>query len=352
MTVQVEQAIDGGHHHDVSGTVVQVLIGLVYARSGDTGVAQALALADDGRSFAALADAASWSSLPEAVALLNAAALVSGDGAVGLHVGERLLSHPDGTDFVERLAALGSPVEVFKHIGAIIDHFETLSVTAPLEIAADHALVEVSPRRDETRHPHLCEMTRGLLSRVPTLFGRGPALISENECSARGGRFCLYAVSWAEESGVSDDPTDAVRSPRVPPTGPKGPEGLLDKGGDGGRVPRDRDDPGGGWTAPADRTGLSLLPTTPDAVEAGAADLRDERDRLRSIVEGATATANELLHGDVDSLLAEIADRADAAVGTERFLLMLRVRPWPRTRPSPWRPSCGAGSPPMTATHG
>ena len=39
-------------------------------------------------------------------------------------------------------------------------------------------------------------MTRGLLSQVPALFGLGPALVTETECSARGGRFCLYALSW------------------------------------------------------------------------------------------------------------------------------------------------------------
>ena len=46
------------------------------------------------RSFPTLRDAATWSTLVETVALFNAAALVTGDGAIGLHVGERLLSRP------------------------------------------------------------------------------------------------------------------------------------------------------------------------------------------------------------------------------------------------------------------
>lgn len=87
----------------VSGAVVHVLIDLVRRRAGEIGVAQALALADDHRTFSDLDDFERWSSFEEGVRLFNAAALVTGDEAVGLHVGERLLSTADGSDFVERL---------------------------------------------------------------------------------------------------------------------------------------------------------------------------------------------------------------------------------------------------------
>ena len=50
-----------------------------------------------------------WSSLDETVALFNAAALVTGDGAVGLHVGEALLYADDGTGFVDRLGPWARP---------------------------------------------------------------------------------------------------------------------------------------------------------------------------------------------------------------------------------------------------
>ena len=110
MTVEAEQtSSSAGHRDEVSGAVVHVLINLVHDLKGDVGVAQALAMAGDGRSFAALADTGTWSSLEEAVALFNAAALVSGDGAVGLHVGEKLLYVPDGSGLVDRFRALDSP---------------------------------------------------------------------------------------------------------------------------------------------------------------------------------------------------------------------------------------------------
>ncbi len=48
---------------------------------------------------------------------------------------------------------------------------------------------------------------------------------------------------------------------------------------------------------------------------------------MRVLIEGAFATTLELLSDDVDSLLSEIAARADAVVTAHRYLLMVRVRP-------------------------
>src|ERR1700722_4093952 len=196
MTVEAEQTTsDPAHHNEVSGVVVHVLINLVHDLKGDVGVAQALAMAGEGRSFAALADMGNWSSLEETVALFNAAALVSGDGAVGVHVGEKLLYVADASGLVDRFRALDSPETAFKHIEPLAGHFDATSEAVAVEVAADHALIQVLPFSTEGRHAHLCEMTRGLLTQVPALYGRGPALISESECSARGGRYCLSALS-------------------------------------------------------------------------------------------------------------------------------------------------------------
>ena len=186
MTVEAEQSTsETGHRDEVSGVVVHVLISLVNEYNGDIGVAQALALAGDDRSFTSLRDRKAWGSLEETVSLFNAATLVTGDGTVGLHVGEALPTIPDDTGFVSRFRALGSPEEAFKHISPFVAHFDATCEAAALEVAVDHALVQVDPHAGE-RHAHLCEMTRGLLSRVPALFGLEPALITEIECSARG----------------------------------------------------------------------------------------------------------------------------------------------------------------------
>src|SRR6267142_4801303 len=104
MSMEVADVTDeAGTGRDVSGSAVHVLMGMVQAHRGEAGVAQVLALAGERRSFADLADPDRWSSLSRTVALLNATALVTGDGAVGLHVGEVLLFTPDARQFADRL---------------------------------------------------------------------------------------------------------------------------------------------------------------------------------------------------------------------------------------------------------
>ncbi len=294
MSIDVADVRHGaGSGRDVSGSAVRVLIDMVRSHSGDAGVVQALALAGEQRPFTELADPDRWSSLTQTVALLNAAALVTGDGAVGLHVGEVLLFTPDAGAFTDRLRALGSTSEVLKHIEPLIEHFEAMATATTLEVAADHALIEVEPRPGHRRHAHLCEMTRGLLAQVPSLFDGEPALITETECSARGGRRCLYAISW-EVTGA-----DAVAAGR-----------------------------GGGDALVAGPAGPAVVPDE-DAVRSvpSHAELREQLDRMSVLVEGAFATSLELLDDDVETLLAQIAARADAVVSAHRYLLMVRVRP-------------------------
>ena len=311
MSMDVADVRQGaGSGGDVSGSVIHVLIAMVRAHSDEAGVAQALALAGEQRTFAELDDPDRWSSLNQTVALLNAAALVTGDGAVGLHVGEVLLFTPAARTFTDRLRALGSESEVLKHIEPVIEHFDTTATATTLEVAADHALVEVVPRQDRGRHAHLCEMTRGLLSQVPSLFDGEPALITETECSARGGRRCLYAISWeAEEAGEANtaDATAAQRSGSVPTVAGRTQAGPAELVGPVGplRIPEE----------------------DPARSEPTAAELAEQLNRMSVLVEGAFATSLELLDDDAETLLAQIAARADAVVSAHRYLLMVRVRP-------------------------
>ena len=142
------------------------------------------------------------------MALFNAAALVTGDGAVGLHVGEVLLVHA-GRRRLRRPAPgprLDRPRSL-KHVEPLVGHFDDHGEAVALEVAADHALVEVVARPGPAPARPPLRDDPGPAVPGPALFGRRPALITETECSARGGRSCLYALSW-EASG-----TDAVGRP-------------------------------------------------------------------------------------------------------------------------------------------
>ena len=314
MTVDVEERSHPTRKgRDVSGAVVSVVVRLVHARGGDVGVTQMLALAGEGRSFHELGDPHGWSSLDETVALLDAAALVTGDPAIALHVGNLLLAPSPGDDFTDRLRGLGSPASVLEDVARLLGHVETTSEAAPLEVAVDHALVSVTPRRSSSRHAHLCEMTRGILSRISVLFGGQPALITEAECSARGGRRCLYAMSWDADPPESGAGATADESPRpLPRTGT-----MSESHGSTSPGPADE-------AGPAHEAGPDHGPG--HGADRPIAELRAELDKMRVLVEGASATALELLDDDVESLLTQIAERADAVVSAHRYLLMVRVR--------------------------
>ena len=45
------------------------------------------------------------------------------------------------------------------------------------------------------------------------------------------------------------------------------------------------------------------------------------------LIEGAFSMTSQLMSDDVESLLSQIAARADAVVAAHRYLLMIRVRP-------------------------
>jgi diguanylate cyclase (GGDEF)-like protein len=223
-----------------------------------------------------------------------------------------LLFTPDARAFTDRLRALGSTHEVLKHIEPVLERFERTSSATTLEVAADHALVEVAPLGDHTRHAHLCEMTRGLLSQIPSLFDGEPALITETECSARGGRRCLYAISW-EASAADTAMTDRVRDA----------EDAEARSGSGTWPATSTAD------ADADDRPGPVRGSGDDHVGSGqsAAELREQLERMSVLVEGAFATSLELLDDDVETLLTQIAVRADAVVSAHRYLLMVRVRP-------------------------
>jgi diguanylate cyclase (GGDEF)-like protein len=306
MSIDVPEAkSENGNGPGVSGSVVHVLLAMVRAHGDEPGVAQTLALAGEERPFSELGDATRWSTLTQGVALLNAAALSTGDSAIGLHAGEALLFMPGEREQTERLRSLGSVGEVLGRIDSVVEEFERSSETTVLEVGTDHALIEMIPRGGGARHAHLCELTRGLLSRVPVLFGLDPALVTETECSARGGRRCLYAVSWEDPESDGDRetaPAPAVELDTVP--GPDVPNPLSD--------PRVRPEP---------------APDQGVDPEQSADQLREHLHRMRLLVGGMSATSLELAKDDGDTVLADLAARADAVVARDRFLLMIRVRP-------------------------
>ena len=325
----------------VSGSVVQALVSLVRSEAGDAGVAQALALAAEDRSFAVLGDADRWTRMDDAVALFTAAALVTGDPAVALHVGEELLWTGDGARLAERLQSLGTCEDAFRHVGALVQHFEGATDAVALEVEPGRALVEVVPAEPGGRHAHLCELTRGLVGELPSLFDSRSTSVTEHECAARGGNACRYEVRWpvAEEATASDpsgrttDEPDAdpwtdytVEHPSPAWTAPVGPDPLYgasnrngSANGNGAHAP-DRHEMG----ADRDREHRPEVPTPP-ATPGGPVHSVDTVDGVDVLAEQLAAARAALVEAIAEAAHWE-AKAASEQEGREEEVLRGRAR--------------------------
>ncbi len=359
MTVAVDgDERSGSPRPGVSGSVVQALVSLIRFEAGETGVAQALALAAEERTFPVLADAASWTPLADATALFAAGALVTGDEAIALHVGQEILWTGGAVEVTTRLAELGEPEAAFRHIGALIEQFEGATEAVALEAGPGHALVEVSTVGG-VRHAQLCEMTRGLLSQLPTLSGRSPARVIEHQCAARGGRSCRYALAWdpapvhSDHPGTltrtaeyveRDDPASSANGHRPPPVPvaadvevPDIPEAHLD-GVHRAEVELLVEQLSAAraalFEASANAARWEAAATTSSGVEderlrlraeAEAARSRAEIARLEHLLEGTSTATLDLLEHEADAVVDALGKRADQVLASDRYLLLVRV---------------------------
>ncbi len=357
----------GASRPGVSGAVVQALVALVRAEAGDTGLARAFDLASEDLSLAAPGESHQWTPLDEAIALFDAAGSVTGDDAVSLHVGEELLWVGDGSVLASRIRALESIDDAFRHVGVIVSHFTGGTDAVSLEVGPDRALVQVAPVAGESRHAHVCELTRGLLSELPALFDLEPGHVTEHECAARGGRACRYEIRWSASRpavGRWERRIGAPESRRIT----RRSRGFA-------RRFSHNDWAGGNGVSPGPRQGhedagidelnrrreaqilaeqltearAALADATAEAVrweqeatrgradresasaryraeaESEAAQARLDVERLEQLLKGTAATTLDLFELDMDSLLSELATRADLVIPANRFLLMVRV---------------------------
>src|SRR3954469_291773 len=263
---QLEQASQRGQ---VGCSMSSVLLRRVRSVSGDDVVAALLIRATSPRTAAYLENVNNWIDYDEAVALFEAAAELTGDADIGLHVGEDMVRQHAGTSVATLLRSLGSPEAILEQVAVTVTKFSTVTAMEPREVGPGRALVRAFARPGFERDRHLCHWTRGVLSQSTVLFGLPPATVEESQCQVDGAPDCLYEVSWdaALAAGASE------------------PHQLV------------------------------------TALEA---QLVAMAERLENVY----ATASDLISDDdVDGALGRITDRAATAVRAPRYLLAVRMGP-------------------------
>ena len=255
------------HGSHFSCSMSAVLLARVRDSGGDDAVARLLKLAGSERTEAYLDDIANWISFDEGTALWRAGAQVTSHPAFARAVGEDAVRRLSGSPVATLLRSLGSPQAVYEQIATGATKYSVAAMLESLESGPGHAVIRATPAEGFPRDRDHCEWTTGLLSQPPILFGLPPAMVAHERCAAFGAPACVYRVSWPV-------PGSAI-----------------------------------------------------DLVGAETA-LRVQLDAMRLRLDSMFETASDLISsGDVDEVLARIADRAAIEVRAQRHLLAVRLTP-------------------------
>src|SRR3954463_9920251 len=167
-------AADGPAVGQISCSMASTLVRHVRTQAGDDAVNEILRRSGVEHSAAYLDDPSNWIWQHEAIELLIAASEVLDDPEIGLHVGEQTVRQHAGTPVATMLRSLGSPEAVYEQLTVAVSKFSTTTDLHP-EVEPGRATVSARSRNGFSRHPLMCDWTKGLLSQPPALFGAPPA---------------------------------------------------------------------------------------------------------------------------------------------------------------------------------
>jgi len=152
---------------------------------------------------AELLDENHWFSYDGKIALFEAAADLLGDPNVMHAASSRVLDLNVGGGLKLALRALGSPRLVYQNIVRANAKFSGSHSMELLDVGPRHAVISYADLTPARRYHDLdCQYNRGMLARVPELFGLGPARVEHHVCGCTGGPACIYSLRW--ESGANE----------------------------------------------------------------------------------------------------------------------------------------------------
>ncbi len=192
-------------------TITLGIIRRVRSVSGQAALDDLLVAAHSTRALDYLEDIANWVSRDEAMALFDAAKVITGDPELPRHVGEDATRQYSGTSVATTLRSLGSVEEMIRQVAVVVTKFSVVSTMDIVEMRPGHALLARCACKGFAPHRALCEWAHGLLSSAPQLYGVPIAAVEEVECQCRGDARCLFSVSWDSELAArTADPAEHV----------------------------------------------------------------------------------------------------------------------------------------------
>ncbi len=246
--------------------MTSVLLTRVREHGGEAAVAEVLDVAGSRRSVQYLSDIANWISFSEGIALWRAGSQVTHHPQFARAVGEDAVRLLQGSPVATLLRSLGSPEAVYGQIATTATKYSTAGILEAVACGPGYAELISTPAPGFSRDPDHCAWTCGLLSQPTILFGLAPATVHHERCAAFGAPVCEYRVTWQVDAR-----SRAVNS---------------------------------------------------EEVQA----LHGQLDAMKVRLDSMFHTAADLIgSGDVDDVLARIADRAAVEVRAPRHLLAVRM---------------------------
>jgi diguanylate cyclase (GGDEF)-like protein len=246
-----------------------VLLSRVRDYGGDDAVAELLRRAGNERSPAELLDIANWISYEEAVALWRAGAEVTHHPQFARALGEDAARRLNGSPVATLLRSLGSPEQVYRQIATAATKYSTVVTLEAVDCGPGFVEIVAVAVEGFPRDSDHCAWTCGLLSQPTILFGLAPATVQHERCAAFGAPACEYRVTWQVDATAAGSE----------------PSAQIDQ-------------------------------------------LREQLEAMKERLHSMFQTAADLIGaGDVDDVLARIADRAAIEVRAPRHLLAVRMTP-------------------------
>jgi diguanylate cyclase (GGDEF)-like protein len=184
---------------ETSGLTMRLIISYVRRHRGEEGVTRLLQLAGEERPLSVLENERVWSSFDAKVALLEAAAEVTGEPDVGDRIGRFVLESSIGASVRLVLGLVASPGALLKHVASINGKFSAASDMTAEVTSGTSAIATYRVRAGFTPSRFDCDYTGGMLSQVPAIFGLPPARVRQVACQALGAPECVYEMRWLGE---------------------------------------------------------------------------------------------------------------------------------------------------------
>ncbi len=289
----MNQNISFNMSNDVSGIVSASIIRYIRTHLGDIGLNAFFKEINVGAAQAAsLESPTTWLTYDEASQLFKAARKIIGDPEVGRKIGEAHLFPHEPTGVADLVVSISSVGEALRNISGILPKYSTVTTSTALEVGDAHAIVRIKTNGGIHADYQMCLFYQGILSQFPVIFGLVPAILTETECQARGGRHCVYTIGWQEHqwSNFVDDKLS-----------------LYSMAWDEEQVAEEQSQ-------------LNLTPEDENRL------LKEQVESLTSRLDAVYSTAAELLESDdLDSILRRITQRAANAVNAPKYLLVAKT---------------------------